>query len=591
MKTMRYLGIMLVACLALNACQEVEEAVNNTPAIVTDATEKYTGTYAYLSGQLTTTAESCYFLLSTSPELSDAQLIEAYTEDDGLHCYAEAGNLMPGTTYYYVLCATDGHSEVRGSVQSFTTSAYLEIESVQADGKRYEQDILGVYLTNANQTIVKSGGNMRALRNDTYGYDLPYNFMLTEPSYTVYAYSPYNEKSSAETLNRVPVNVYGENNVLYGSCKVTSQSPHANIEMKSALAKVYFSITTDSETPLTISYVSLRNSQAKEAIAIEGTLDLASGKITPAYYGGDGMVVKPKDASVQAGTYTTAEMMVIPTTFEDGDVEVYCFIDDEIIRTTIPGAIWEAGKSYEIPLTITRTNSSKAKVGDYYYSDGTWSTEYNANKECIGIVFALCDEAHGDINPSLEEAEHGRIVALRDLDDSAWGNANNVYEAFCFSNLYGDNADYGYLPVDGNSTYMGEYCNIPYNYTNWITLPENENYKRYALCDYKGADWTHYFGYGNTAGAVCYAYKAGNKQWFLPSVGEIARLAMAYGVKKVTHNKQSIFQNPTDGNYWTSCAVFTYNNSGYAWAYRFDNGQLLWENILADGHIRPIASF
>ena len=66
--------------------------------------------------------------------------------------------------------------------------------------------------------------------------------------------------------------------------------------------------------------------------------------------------------------------------------------------------------------------SGPAKVGDYYYSDGTWSTEYNTSKQCIGIVFALTDTKGSEINPNLIESMHGRIIALQDVAECQWGN-------------------------------------------------------------------------------------------------------------------------------------------------------------------------
>ena len=34
-------------------------------------------------------------------------------------------------------------------------------------------------------------------------------------------------------------------------------------------------------------------------------------------------------------------------------------------------------------------NSSLANLGDFYYSDGTWSSNLNSHKEVIGIVFGI----------------------------------------------------------------------------------------------------------------------------------------------------------------------------------------------------------
>ena len=58
----------------------------------------------------------------------------------------------------------------------------------------------------------------------------------------------------------------------------------------------------------------------------------------------------------------------------------------------------------------SRVFSTEPKIGDYYYSDGTYSSELIKEKECVGIVFSL--------NTTEEEKKHGwthgHIIALED---------------------------------------------------------------------------------------------------------------------------------------------------------------------------------
>lgn len=72
-----------------------------------------------------------------------------------------------------------------------------------------------------------------------------------------------------------------------------------------------------------------------------------------------------------------------------------------------------------------------AKVGDYYYADGTWSDTYtnsDVSNPCIGIVFKVGTEVGGDnINNYntffIDNAIHGYVVALADAHTAkcAWG--------------------------------------------------------------------------------------------------------------------------------------------------------------------------
>lgn len=587
MKTIRYTLLVLLACLSLSGCQDVEEPANTVPTVITDAVEKYSGDFAYLSGTVSSRAE-CYFLISTSEDMSDAQKVEVYPykneEKGSWTCNRELGDLVPGTTYYVVLCATDGRSEVKGNVVSFTTSAYLSIESVKADGKDYNEDILGIYLT-TNQTVIYDFANMRATRNNNNGYTLPQNILLTEPTYKVYAYSPYDKGNSIETLKEINVWARGTNDYLYGNCEVTPSSPKANIEMKSALAKLYFTISTDSKEPISISYINLRNvdQQSKtEALSISGKLDLTTGKITPIPVSGhDGILLNMPNTPIYAGVHANAEMLVIPTSFKDGEIEIDVSVNSQLIRTTIPAATWEAGKTYEIPLEIdVKTNTDKAKVGDYYYSDGTWSAEYIVTKECIGIVFALSEEKNGAINPNLNEGLHGRIAALNDVEGTfAWSTETKDTYFTNFSLLDGKST-YGEFPYDGKTLTSKT---LPYGMYEWpVVFGE-----KYALTDYKGFNNRDVNGDLYPAISAAHLLQQNNITWYLPALGELARLGMACAAGLLPRNVQL-----SGWAYWSS----TEYGGAAAWVYSVGAGTnhnhvVAIYDKPAQCHVRPVASF
>lgn len=583
MKTIRYTLLVLLACLSLNSCQDVEDPANTVPTVVTDAVEKYSGDYAFLSGTVSSRAE-CYFLISTSEDMSEAQKVEVYpyrNEEKGNWIYVrELGDLIPGTTYYVVLCATDGRSEVKGNVVSFTTSAYLSIESVKVDGKNYDADILGIYM-GTNQTVIYDFANMRATRNNYNGYTLPKSIILTQPSYNVYAYSPYNEGNPTETLNEIEVWTRGTNDYLYGSCEVTPSNPKANIEMQSALAKLNFTISTDSKEPITIGYINLRNIKSGiEALSISGKLDLTTGKITPIPVSGhDGILMEISKNTIDATTTTNAQMLVIPTSFKEGEIEISVSVNSQLIRTTFPTTTWEGGKTYEIPLEINiKTDTNKAKVGDYFYSDGTWSTAYSATKEVIGRVFALSEEKDGAINPNLEEALHGRIVALFDVEGTfAWSTESKDTYFTNFSLLDGKSA-YGEFPYDGK-TFTDK--TLPYSMYEWpVAVGE-----KYALTDYKG--FNNRDVNGNLYPAINAAHSLQNNvNWYLPALGELARLGMVCAVGLLPNVEL------TGRTYWSS----TEYASHAAWVYSVGAGTnhnhvVTIYDKPAQCYVRPVASF
>lgn len=582
MKTIRYTLLMLLACLSLNSCQDVEEPANTVPTVVTDVVEKYSGNFAYVSGTVSSRAE-CYFLISTSEEMSDAQKIEVYPykneEQTVWSCFREIGDLQPGTTYYVTLCATDERSEVRGNTVSFTTSAYLSIESIKENGKDYNADIVGIYLA-TNQSVVPNFGNVRASRNANNGYTLPRNIALTEPSYKVYAYSFYNEGNSPETLNGINVWARGSEDYLYGSCDVTPSNPKANIDMHSALAKIHLNISTDSKESISISSINLRNVES-EVLYISGTLDLATGKITPTSIPGhDGIIKEIPNGTIDATTSFNTEMQVIPTSFKDGEVELNVYVGRQLIRTAIPAATWEAGKEYEIGITInSEADKTPAKIGDYFYSDGTWSTEYIATKVCAGVVFALSEEENGAINPNLDVALHGRIVALNDVEgEFAWSTESKDLYFTNYSLLDGKNS-HGELPFDGKT--ITDWT-LPYGIYSWLT----QSGEKYALTDYYG--FNNLDVNGNLYPAINAAHvRKFNRTWYLPALGELARLGMACAAGLIPANVQL-----SGWTYWSST-----EQSGYAaWVYsvgagRDHNHTVTIYDKPARARVRPIASF
>ena len=83
---------------------------------------------------------------------------------------------------------------------------------------------------------------------------------------------------------------------------------------------------------------------------------------------------------------------------------------------------WSVGQSYDANLDISKIESislAKAgndpKVGDFFYSDGTWSTELDAAKTPVGIVFYVGDPGVDDaaLRADFPGCTHGLIVGLK----------------------------------------------------------------------------------------------------------------------------------------------------------------------------------
>ena len=63
---------------------------------------------------------------------------------------------------------------------------------------------------------------------------------------------------------------------------------------------------------------------------------------------------------------------------------------------------WSLGESFDSSLELSKIEKislykdDELKIGDYYYSDGTWSTTLDSSKTPIGVVFYVGDPSVSD---------------------------------------------------------------------------------------------------------------------------------------------------------------------------------------------------
>lgn len=92
----------------------------------------------------------------------------------------------------------------------------------------------------------------------------------------------------------------------------------------------------------------------------------------------------------------------------------------------------------DVTLTPEYMDVPEPQVGDFYYADGTWSTELNSSKQCIGIVFATGRNEH-DSQQYAELADvRGYVVAVRNSDPEKQRNTFGLSSKVDKSDLDGD---------------------------------------------------------------------------------------------------------------------------------------------------------
>lgn len=205
---------------------------------------------------------------------------------------------------------------------------------------------------------------------------------------------------------------------------------------------------------------------------------------------------------------------------------------------------------------------STAKIGDYYYQDGTVSTELLPDKNAVGVVFSL---ETTEIEKQMGYT-HGQIVCLSDISPNKmqWDTETKDYE------------------------------NYP-NYT-W------ENRLK-ALEDING------YNYDQCEGYTCLTINwdsmkymedkiEGLSRWYVPTAGQWAKIIenignvkvdrmLRFDSKIVSTNLRKIGINPQRW-YWT----ITEFDTEYAWSIRIANGEFGSRTYKQnEAYVRPVASF
>lgn len=375
MKAIRYTLGMLLACLALVSCQEIEEPMNTVPTVVTGEPLYVSTNFVTFTGSVSSRAE-CYFLVSTSEDMSDARRVEVYPYFDSdatqlWQCSMELDELNPGTTYYVVLCATDGRSEVRGNVVSFTTLDALHINSVTYTPWGEESPVDFV-----DETALGGFLFYGSLSGDIWQNNLmiPYDFDNAEWSLpeldsfegdmAMIAYWPYRQSATPWEFE-----VYNGTDYMYGTCEgLNASNLAADIHLNHVMAKVNFSISLEGENTVggTIRTVVIGNHDNPEtysryeAIPWEGLLNMTTNTLTPYHNSHDGVWIEcniaPSTEPQTVGTF------IVPTKF-DADmayVELQ-FDNDYLLSWTFPDTSWESGYEYTYELIITENG---LRLGD-----------------------------------------------------------------------------------------------------------------------------------------------------------------------------------------------------------------------------------
>lgn len=204
----------------------------------------------------------------------------------------------------------------------------------------------------------------------------------------------------------------------------------------------------------------------------------------------------------------------------------------------------ECRSNTKVVSTKSAEVTSEAKVGDYLYADGTWSTTLRADRTCVGIVFSTKTNETEMANGFT----HGYAVAVKDIPEVAWTTGTPQMDTDAL------------IPRDNDAD-----VNDMNGYAHSLALMDNQELHPAALAAHNYAP-----------------VPAGASQWFLPSIGQLVEICVNLGnldksamtreynsatwskdeAAKVVTNINAKLASVGEGNF-TNMSIYTWSSSEF----------------------------
>lgn len=245
---------------------------------------------------------------------------------------------------------------------------------------------------------------------------------------------------------------------------------------------------------------------------------------------------------------------------------------------------WEDGTTEEGGASFPKPDLSLAKVGDYFYSDGTYSTILSSTKEVVGIVFWKGDPTATDpaLKRDFPQCTHGLVVSLKETT-SAWQNsyASTTIQSWAENQEFYTQGGYYALNKDVGSGYDSPGGIQGYNNTQ-ILKAYNETFAdRYPV--------TILNSFGTiTEGVTLPEDKTSG--WYLPSPKELVEL---YRAKEAVNQSLTasggnpLLPSPDFPYYWSSGE----HSGSYAWGVYLSIGGVGYSYQNSSNYVRLVFAF
>lgn len=269
---------------------------------------------------------------------------------------------------------------------------------------------------------------------------------------------------------------------------------------------------------------------------------------------------------------------------------------------------WSVGDKYNADLDLSNIESialgaieTPAKAGDYFYSDGTWSTELDATKTPIGVVFYAGDPGVNDaaLRAAHPGCTHGLVVGLKqkqtEWQDDYAGFDDEV--GTTVGEWIAENTDY--VSIATRSEAMTSVFNqiMGYNNTCGIDAFNDGEY---------GWDYEVLVGSGVSSLMSSYKAPASTSGWYVPSVKEVSLICsgttngsigdLGYEPETPDNANATLINerlakiagaDTLSGMYWSS----TEYSANQVHTVYFKNGLVMQTSKGGNNYLRPVLAF
>lgn len=248
-----------------------------------------------------------------------------------------------------------------------------------------------------------------------------------------------------------------------------------------------------------------------------------------------------------------------------------------IVQTTNPQSVpsGQMQKSAICALTVKASETS-LNVGDYFYSDGTWSSELQNDKTVVGIVFAKTNVTTSDLvlAKDFPGCIHGLVLGLNEYSQQDFGSVSTYY---------------------GHGYYTG----LGYDASSIVNVDKPNGYgnsKAHRELNASKPDYVSMFN--EQSGVIADQTNAvvtpsGASSWYVPSYREMTMILANYDainesltaaggteIAAPYEKEDSWDDNRTSDWYWTSTIYGVLDNSSYNhYKYAFDISKGSWTTV------------